>query len=122
MKQLDVIDLRRALLDHPLIDSEDLPCGMVDDVLVEPDANGELHVSALLVGPGAWGPRLPALGAFLVRVLIGSKIVRVPRDQIGDIGEQIRLKSRASVLGLGIGDRKMGLRIGKLPGSERASK
>jgi hypothetical protein len=116
------LDVCRQVLDHQLLDCEDLPCGTVDDIELEGGAGGRpLRVVALLVGPGAWGPRLPALFAKISARLFGMHCTRVPWHEVAEVGEQIRLRSRAASLGLGITERKLGLRLAKLPGSEKKS-
>ena len=117
----DYLDLCRQVLDHVLVDPDDMPCGTVDDVELAGGEGVPLRVEALLVGPGAWGPRLPALFSRLARACCGTRITRVPWTEVAEVGEHIRLKSRGAVLGLGITDREVGLRIAKIPGSERKS-
>lgn len=58
---------RIALLDAQIVDSDDLPVGRVDDVELEPNADG-LKVVALLTGSQALGERL---GGATGRVLAG---------------------------------------------------
>jgi len=116
------VDVYRQVLDHTLVDADDLPCGCVDDIELEGAPGEPLRIAALLVGPGAWGPRLPALFARLVRWMGGRQVVRVPWSEVAELGEQIRLRSNALRLGLGLTDRKLGLRIAKLPGSEAVSR
>ena len=111
-------DLYRQVLDHAVLDAEDWLCGVVDDLEVEGDIGGPLRVTALLVGPGAWVPRLPALLQALLPRLVGTRCVRVPWSEVCMVGEHIRLRSRAAELGLDLADRKLGLRIAKIPGSE----
>jgi len=118
----NVLDLFRRILDHALIDVDDLPCGTVDDLEVEGGAGEPLRVTALLLGPGAWGPRLPALFAWLARCLFGTNCSRVPWEEVAEVGEKIRLRSRAARLGLDITDRQVGLWIAKIPGSEKTSR
>lgn len=97
--------------------------GRPHNTLAGPSATGEpLRVTALLVGPGAWAPRLPALFARLVPRLFGNRCVRVPWSEISVLGEQIKLRSRAAALGLASMDRRLGLLIAKLPGSERSAR
>ncbi|HEY2394574.1 MAG TPA: hypothetical protein VGH81_01165 [Rudaea sp.] len=115
------LDVFRQVLDHAIVDADDLPCGCVDDLEIEGGPGEPLRITALLVGPGAWGPRLPALLARCVRLLGGEHVVRVPWSVVGEVGELIRLRQRASELGLGVTDRKFGLRIARLPGSEATS-
>ena len=117
----DYLDLCRQVLDHTLLDPDDLPCGTVDDIELAGGEGVPLRVEALLVGPGAWGPRLPALFARIARTCCGTRITRVSWSEVAEVGEHIRLKSRGAVLGLGITDREVGLQIAKIPGSERTS-
>jgi hypothetical protein len=119
----DHLDLCRQVLDHAIIDCEELPCGTVDDIEIELGSDGRpLRATALLIGPGAWGPRLPALLKWAVETCIGTRCTRVPWDEIAEVRETLRLRSRASTLGLGLTDRWWGLRLAKLPGSERKEK
>jgi hypothetical protein len=115
------VDVYRQVLDHALLDADDWLCGIVDDIEVEGDAGQPLRITALLVGPGAWASRVPALFARLVPHMFGTRCVRVPWGEVSVLGEQIRLRSRAAALGLATVDRRLGLRIGKLPGSDRSA-
>lgn len=101
------LDLLREVLDHELVDANGVSCGMVDDVEFADTPRGPVPV-ALFAGPGAWGPRLPALAALVARGLFGVRRVRVPWEAVDDIGETIRLKTSAGALGLGVVDRKVG--------------
>ena len=90
---------------------------MVDDVEVEGEPGGELRVTALLVGVGVWANRLPRpLGAAL-KWVFGRRRTRVPWDEVSVIKERIKLKSRATELGLGVADRKASRLIRGLPGA-----
>jgi hypothetical protein len=115
------MDLCRQLLDHALIDAEELPCGTVDDVEIEGGIGEPMRITALLVGPGAWAPRLPALFAWLARRLFGTRSTRVPWQEVGEVGEKIKLRSRAAPLGLGTTERRVGLWIAKLPLSDKGT-
>jgi hypothetical protein len=122
----EYVDLYRQVLDHALLDADGWPCGIVDDLEVEggllhDGTNEPLRVTALLVGPGAWTPRLPAVFARLAPRLFGNRCVRVPWSEVSVLGEHITLRSRAAALGLASVDRRLGLVIAKLPGSERGS-
>lgn len=117
----EYVDLYRQVLDHALLDADDWMCGVVDDLEVAGDIGEPLRITALLVGPGAWAPRLPALFASLLPYLAGTRCVRVPWSEVSELGEQIKLRSRAAALGLATTDRRLGLRIAKLPGSERGA-
>ena len=117
----DYVDVYRQVLDHALLDADDWLCGIVDDIEVEGDAGGPLRITALLVGPGAWASRLPALFARMVPHLFGTRCVRVPWSEVSVLGEQVKLRSRAATLGLATTDRRLGLWIAKLPGSDRSA-
>jgi sporulation protein YlmC with PRC-barrel domain len=100
-------DLMRDLLDHELVDSNGVSCGMVDDVVLEASPRN-LKVVALLAGPGAWAPRLPALARVAVQMLKGTARVRVAFEEVVEVAEVIRLRHPATELGLGIVDRRVG--------------
>jgi hypothetical protein len=117
----DYVDVYRQVLDHALYDSDECLCGTVDDLEVSGAPGGPLRITAMLVGPGAWAPRLPALFARLAAWLFGTRCTRVPWDEVAELGEMIRLRSRAAALGLSTEDRKLGLRIARLPGSDRSA-
>jgi sporulation protein YlmC with PRC-barrel domain len=110
------LDLLREVLDHELVDAEGVSCGMVDDIEFEDTPRGPVP-AALVAGPGAWGPRLPALLALCARRLFGSRRVRVPWTEVHDIGETIRLKCRAEAVGLGTVDRKVERWLSRWPGA-----
>lgn len=112
------LDLVRQVLDHELVDAAGHPCGMVDDLELTETA-GTFEVAALLVGPGAWGPRLPALFAFIAGWLVGRELTRVAWHEVAKIGERIELKKSASALGLGKLDRKASRWLKWIPGSEK---
>jgi len=117
----EYVDLYRQVLDHALLDADEWMCGTVDDLEVEGGIGEPLRVTALLVGPGAWTPRLPALFARLLPRVFGHHYVRVPWSEVSELGEDIKLRSRAAALGLASIDRRLGLLIAKLPGSERSA-
>jgi len=110
------LDLMREVLDHEVVDADGTSCGIVDDIEFEP-GNAGLVVAALMLGPGAWSPRLPALLALGCEALFGRKVVRVPWQEVIEITEVIRLASKASELRLGVLDRKVGRWLARLPRS-----
>jgi hypothetical protein len=116
MKQ-DYLDIVREVLDHEVVDSNNVPCGMVDDLIVEGLAGGELKVTALLVGAGAWTKRLPAMFERLGALLFGTQVTSVPWAEVESITERVKLRSEAAALGLGRADRSAAKLIGRLPGS-----
>jgi hypothetical protein len=58
------------LLDRQIVDVDGRMAGKVDDLELEPSADGDtFHVAAILSGPGALGPRLGGrLGRFVAAV------------------------------------------------------
>ena len=113
----DYLDFVRQVLDHEVVDVNIFPCGMVDDLEIEGSPGKQLKVTAILVGVGAWSDRLPRLFGFAARKLFGSQRTRVPWEQVLLITEKVKLKSRASELGLGKADRKAEKWIRVLPKS-----
>lgn len=113
----DYLDIVRQVLDHEVVDVNNVPCGMADDLLVEGGPGEELKVTALLVGVGAWADRLPSLLRRAAKFLFGGRRVRVPWEEVWVITERVKLKSRASELGLGVADRKASRWIRWLPGA-----
>ncbi len=113
----EYLDIVRNVLDHEVVDVNDVPCGMVDDVELEGGPGGELRVTALLVGAGAWADRLPWVFGAAARRLFGGRRTRVPWAEVWVVGERIKLKSRASEVKLGRADRKASKIVEKLPGS-----
>jgi sporulation protein YlmC with PRC-barrel domain len=113
----EYLDMIRQVLDHEVIDANNMPCGMVDDLEIEGGPGEALKVTALLVGPDAWAERLPSLFGLLAKKIFGNRRTRVPWDEVSVITEKIQLKSTASALGLGEADRKAAKWIRKLPGA-----
>lgn len=110
------VDLLREVLDKEVLDADGESCGVVDDIEFAPTPDGPAVV-ALRFGPGAWGPRLPALLALLARVGFGRKVVRVEWSHVAEIAEVIRLDAPAAALGLGAIDRRLGRWLAQIPGS-----
>jgi len=113
----DYLDIVRQVLDHEVVDVNNVPCGMVDDLVVEGGPGEELRVTALLVGVGAWADRLPGLFGRAAKFVVGGQRTRVPWEEVWVITERVKLKSRASELGLGVADRKASRWIKWLPGA-----
>jgi sporulation protein YlmC with PRC-barrel domain len=94
-------DAALDLLDRQLVDVDGRPMGKVDDLELVPAADGRLHVTALLTGPGALGPRLGGrLGEWTVatwrrlRADSGSRPARVPFGEVTDITAAVHLGRR----------------------------
>jgi sporulation protein YlmC with PRC-barrel domain len=117
MKQHGAIDLGLGLLDHQLVDSDGIRCGNVDDLELEGVREGRPRVSAILVGPGALAHR-----GLLGRVwasLWNGRVVRVPWDEVEDVGAGVFLRRPAAELRLGEGDRRARQFVARLPGAKR---
>ena len=109
------VDLVRDVLDHAVVDSDGMPCGMVDDIELAGEPGRALEAVALLMGPGSWQRRLPRWSARVARTVVGAGTVRVPWAQIVKIGERIELGATAAELGLGGVDRRWRKRVARLP-------
>src|SRR3954468_14403294 len=112
----DYFDLAGQVLDHTVVDSEDTPCGKVDDVEIDGDIGGPLRVKALLVGTGAWIPRLPAIVGSVARKLFRVETVKVPWEQVERVTPKIKLRGTAAELGLAKADRRAARRMAKIVG------
>ena len=100
MNLADPIKLVSQLIDLPIIDKDERWCGIVDDVELKGSAGNEMYVKALLVGPGGYKTRLPSWMFWLVRKAAGDAMIRVPADQITEIGSVVKLKCTAHHLKL----------------------
>ena len=100
MKPFERIKIVSQLLDLPIIDKDERSCGIVDDVELSGTAGKETRVKALLVGPGAYERRMPRWMYWIVRTIAGDRMVRVPAEQVLEIGTVVKLKARAETLGL----------------------
>jgi sporulation protein YlmC with PRC-barrel domain len=94
------IKLVSELLDLPLFDTEGKYCGIVDDVELEGAPGKPLKLNALLVGPGAYAGRMPAWALWLVKMIAGDRITRVPMDKVRSIGTAVHLECPGRDLGL----------------------
>ena len=117
---IEYTDLARQVLDHAVLDADDWPCGVIDDLELAGAPGEGLRVVALLVGPGAWVPRLPAALARWLPRIVGTRCTRVRWEEVSVVGEYVRLRSRAAALGLGSTDRRLGVLVARLPGGERS--
>jgi sporulation protein YlmC with PRC-barrel domain len=100
MKASGKIKLVSQLLDLPLIDKDGNYSGVVDDLEFAGSAHDEAQLAVLLVGPGAYRGRLPDWAMWLVRMIAGNRITRVPIDAIVSIDSAVHLKRSAEDLGL----------------------
>ena len=104
------------ILDRELIDSDFVPCGKIDDIELDGEPGQELFVRALLVGPGAFGPRIPAWLRILVFRVRGTFSHRIPWSEIKSVGSHIQLRSTALVLDMNASDRRLARTLRRLPG------
>ena len=82
------------LLDHEIVDADGNACGMVDGLEIE-GSGAQARVVALLVGPGAWLLRLPALPRVIARWLFGERVIRIPIEAVAEVSEVVTLKADA---------------------------
>jgi sporulation protein YlmC with PRC-barrel domain len=94
------IKLVSELLDLPLYDVEGQYCGVVDDIELDGAPGKSLKLKALLVGPGAYAGRMPAWAMWLVRLVAGDRMTRVPMDKVRTINTAVHLERSGRDLGL----------------------
>jgi sporulation protein YlmC with PRC-barrel domain len=100
MKARDPIKLVSQLIDLPILDKDGRWSGIVDDIEFDGGPPKQTRIGALLVGPGAYRGRLPGWAYWLTTKIAGSRIVRVPMNEIAEVGAVVKLKSAAEKLGL----------------------
>jgi hypothetical protein len=100
----EIVDLMRDVLDHEIVDCNDVPCGMADDLEMLGGPGSTLVVAAILVGTGAWSRRLPWFLPRLARAVLGRKLTRIPWAEVAVTSDRLKLKSSAKDLGLNTGD------------------
>jgi sporulation protein YlmC with PRC-barrel domain len=100
MSAFDRLKIVSQLLDLPIIDKDERSCGVVDDVELPGKPGKEMRVKSLLVGPGAYEGRMPGWMYWLARKIAGDRFVRIPAEQVIEIGSVVKLKSKAEKLGL----------------------
>lgn len=100
MRRSTSIKLLSEVRDLQVVDSEDRKCGMVDDIELQGAPGKALTIKALLVGPGAWKGRLPGWVFFLVRLVAGDRVTRVPWSAVDHVTGRVVLNKPARSLGL----------------------
>jgi hypothetical protein len=118
----DLINLAYRILDDQLVDVDGRRCGRADDIEFQGGLGEPPRLYAIISGSGSWHRRFPrrlrSIGARAFGSGIsGGDLIRVPWDQIDDIGAVVKLKAQARELGLGQGDYRQGKRIARLPKS-----
>jgi hypothetical protein len=115
MRKDQAIKVLAELRDLEIFDSEGKLCGIADEVEFEGGPGGPLRIAALLVGPGAYGGRLPGWLVWLAQGIAGRRITRVPWDAVEHVTSRIGLNRTCDELGLGAVERRLRPVIAKLP-------
>lgn len=108
------LDLLYAILDLQLVDSRDVRCGRVDDIVLADDG----RIDHLLAGPAVWPRRLPRRlrpWADRAAAALAPDPVRIPWDAVERIGPYVHLSRTADELDLARGDRELRWLLGKMP-------
>jgi hypothetical protein len=97
------LDMHLHLLDRQVVDPDEHLVCKVDDLEIEIDDSGHPLVTAILVGPGALGPRLGGrLGRWMVSIARRISDEEIPRrigwEHVTDIGSAIKVNATASDL------------------------
>jgi sporulation protein YlmC with PRC-barrel domain len=100
MRRDDPLKLLSEVRDLQIVDRDGRNCGICDDVELDGGSGEPLKVAALLVGPGAYGHRLPDWVSRSIRKFAGQRITRVPWSAIDKISGRIYLSVTAEALGL----------------------
>ena len=94
----DFVDAGFALLDRQIIDGDERPFAKVDDVEYGTRPDGGDYVTALLCGPGAWGPRVGGRpGRWIVSIWarlhpdVDPQPVRIPMAYVASVGHAVKL-------------------------------
>jgi sporulation protein YlmC with PRC-barrel domain len=111
------LDVGYRLLDDDILDSEGRRCGKVDDIEIEGKPGEPAHLSAIVVGPGAWQNRLPRSLRGFASKLFQRDVVLVPWSAVDDITAVVELNRPAKELRLGSGDDRARPLLDWLPGS-----
>jgi sporulation protein YlmC with PRC-barrel domain len=118
----DLIDLAYRILDDQLVDVDGRRCGRADDIEFEGGLGEPPRLYAIISGSGSWHRRFPRrLRGIGARVfgsgVSGADVIRVPWNQVDDIGAVLKLKAKARDLGLAQGDYRQGEHIAHWPKS-----
>ncbi len=109
-----IFDLAGEVLDHTVFDSNERPCGKVDDIEIEGSVGHPLRVNSILIGPGAWSARLPKFAASIVTKISGARVTVVPWEQVEQITPKVKLRIPAEALDLDRADRRAAQWLGRL--------
>jgi sporulation protein YlmC with PRC-barrel domain len=116
------MDLVYRVLDDQLVDVDGRRCGRVDDLEFDGEVGTTPRLHAILSGSGTWHKRMPRrlrrLGARLFGTgVVGDDVIRVLWEQVDEIESVIKLRAKASELGLAQGDDRDALFVAKFPKS-----
>jgi sporulation protein YlmC with PRC-barrel domain len=116
------MDLVYRVLDDQLVDVDGRRCGRVDDLEFEGDLGTPPRLNAILSGSGTWHRRMPRrlrrIGARIFgEGVVGDDVIRVPWEQVDEIESVVKLRAKASELGLAQGDDRDALFVAKFPKS-----
>ena len=111
-------DIGLHVLDHQLLDKDGRRCGNVDDLAIEGGPGESPNVSAILVGPGYWGPRAGWIGR-LAGWIGGRGKTRIAWNEVDRIDSAVHLKQDAAGLGLGTLDDRLRPYLARIPGADR---
>jgi sporulation protein YlmC with PRC-barrel domain len=100
MRRDDPLKLLSEVRDLQIVDRDGRNCGICDDVELDGGPGEALKVAALLVGPGAYGHRLPNWLSRGIVKLAGHRVTRVPWSAVDKISGRIYLAVLAETLGL----------------------
>jgi hypothetical protein len=114
------LDLAYRVLDAQLVDVDGRRCGKADDLELEGEIGGVVHVAALLSGHGAYAARMPRRLRRLGETLFGSDVRgntvrRVPWREVEEITARIELRRPGFEMGVGE-PADLQERFGKVPG------
>ena len=102
------LHLAADVRDLQIVDSQGEDCGIVDDIELERTKAGDLVVTFLLVGPGAWRDRLPGWLLRLAGRVVGDRVVKVPWSDVEHITSRVTLARTAKELGLNRSEARAG--------------
>jgi sporulation protein YlmC with PRC-barrel domain len=116
------MDLVYRVLDDQLVDVDGRRCGRIDDLEFDGGLGEPPLLHAILSGSGTWHRRMPrrlrSLGARIFGTGVsGEDVIRVPWSEVEDISSVIKLRAKASELGLAQGDDRDAKLVSKLPKS-----
>lgn len=110
MRRDSPLKVLSEIRDLQIVDKDGRNCGICDNVEFEGGPGEAVHVSALLVGPGAYSRCLPKWSATTITSMAGRSVVRVPWERVDKISGRIFL----SVTGESVGLRRTEDRLIKL--------